>query len=423
VRRDALLALVVLAAGWAATLWLSPFSSDSVNDLYVYRRFSESVLGGALPYRDVLLEYPPLAAPVILLPALFGTGVEVFRAVFAGWTLLLAASVVLLAGALAERTGGSRRTALFASAAMPLVCGAMVRTHFDLAPVALLLGALLALCTERPRLGAILLGAGALTKGFPLFAAGPALAWMYARYSARTALEAAGILAASVAIGCAFALAASPSGALESLHFQTDRPVQVESSPASVLHLLHAAGASDVAPVSSNRSDGLEHPASTALAAGFFGLMTLALVLLTRAVYVRPTTRSLILAALATAPAFAALGKVLSPQYLIWVVPLAALALAWREYPLGIAAVAAIVLTQIEFPTRYPAVVARDQNALMLVGARNLVLLGVVVLSLLALNRPEPAAARSRSPGHRRRPRSAPRSATDPLPTSRTSPG
>jgi uncharacterized membrane protein len=420
VRRDVLLALAVLAAGWAATLWLAPFSSDSVNDLYVYRRFAESVLLGALPYRDVLLEYPPLAAPVILLPALFGTGVEVFRAVFAGWTLLLGASVVLLAGALAERTGGSRRTALFATAAMPLVCGAMVRTHFDLAPVALLLGALLAFCTERPRMGAILLGAGALTKGFPLFAAAPALAWLYARHGRRSALEAGGILAGVVAIGCAFALAASPSGALESLHFQTDRPVQIESTPASVLHLLHAAGASAPTNVSSNRSDGLEHPASPALAAGFFGVMTLALVLFAHAAYARPTTRSLVLAALATAPAFAALGKVLSPQYLIWVVPLAALALAWREWPLGIAATAAILLTQIEFPTRYLDVVAREPGALALVGGRNLVLLGVVLLSLLALNRPERGSALSTSPARRRPPRSAPRSATGPLQRSRT---
>jgi len=153
VRRDALLALLVLAAAWAATLWLSPFDNDRVNDLFVYGQFATPVVHGALPSRDAFLEYPPLAAPAIALPAVLGTGAETFRAAFAGWTLLLAAACVLLTGALAARTGGSRGTALFAVAAAPLLCGAMVRTHFDLAPVALTLGALLLLCQGRPRLG------------------------------------------------------------------------------------------------------------------------------------------------------------------------------------------------------------------------------------------------------------------------------
>ncbi|MGH2801772.1 MAG: hypothetical protein ACRDL4_01840, partial [Thermoleophilaceae bacterium] len=91
-------ALVLLAAGWAATLWVAPWSDESVSDLFVYRTFADSVLGGALPYRDVLLEYPPLAAPAVALPGLAGTGEEAFRAAFAGWTFLLGAAVVLLCG-------------------------------------------------------------------------------------------------------------------------------------------------------------------------------------------------------------------------------------------------------------------------------------------------------------------------------------
>ena len=47
---------------------------------------------------------------------------------------------------------------MLAAAAMPLLCGAMLRTHFDLFPVALLLGGLLLLCRDRPRAGLALLG-------------------------------------------------------------------------------------------------------------------------------------------------------------------------------------------------------------------------------------------------------------------------
>ena len=189
-RRGTAGALLVLAAGWAVSLWVSPFSDERVNDLFVYRTFAAPVLAGELPYRDVFLEYPPLAAPAIALPGLFGTGEEAFRWAFAGWTLLLGAAVVLLCGALAACTGGAARRALLAAALMPFLCGAMVRTHFDLAPVALVLGALLLLITGRERAGLVVLGLGAMTKGYPLVAAPVALAWVWSASGARAALRA-----------------------------------------------------------------------------------------------------------------------------------------------------------------------------------------------------------------------------------------
>jgi hypothetical protein len=95
--------------------------------------------------------------------------------------------------------------------------------------------------------------------------------------------------------------------------------------------------------------------------------------------------RRLVLAALAAVTAFAALGKVLSPQFVIWVLPLGALAFAWRLHALALAVAAAAVLTQVEFPARYFDVVAREALALALVAVRDLVLLAVLALALRAL--------------------------------------
>ena len=99
-----------------------------MNDLFVYRSFAEPLLDGALPYRDIAFEYPPLAAPAIALPGLLGTGEESFRWAFAIWTLAGGAAVVLLCGALARATGGDPRRAMFAAALMPVLCGAL-RAH------------------------------------------------------------------------------------------------------------------------------------------------------------------------------------------------------------------------------------------------------------------------------------------------------
>jgi Glycosyltransferase family 87 len=386
-RRAALLALALLAAGWGLTLWVMPWSDERVNDLSVYRSYAEPVLGGGLPYRDVFSEYPPLASPAIALPGVVGTAEEAFRLAYAGWTLLLATVVVLLCGALARRTGGDRRRALLAAALTPILFGALVRTHFDLAPVALTLAALLLLCSARPRAGMAVLGLGAMTKLFPLVIAPVALAWLVGRGRRREALEGAVALIAVLAALAAAALVASPQGALDAVRYHLDRPVQIESMPAQALLALDHAGLGDALSVASHRSDGILHPAdglvSGVFAAGLVGVIALLVLFAAR----RPDPRSLVLASLAAVTAFAVLGKVLSPQFMIWILPLGALGFAWRMHALAAVTAAAAVLTQLEFPARYFDLVDRETLPLALVALRNAALLAVLALAVWALQR------------------------------------
>ena len=451
-----LASLAVLLAGWAVTLWVLPWSDETVNDLFVYRTFAEPFLSGALPYRDIAFEYPPLAAPVIALPGVVGTGEEEFRWAYAAWTLLGAGAVVVLCGALARTTGGDERRAMIAAALMPLLCGALLRTHFDLFPVALLLGALLLLCHERPRTGLAVLGVGAMTKAFPLVALPIALSWLASRHSKLAWQGALACAAVIVGVGSA-AAAISPQGALDAVRYHLDRPVQVESSPALVLIGLDASGLGEAESISSHRSDGLVHPAADALSWLFVGaFVALVALLCVRFAHggrspagnarAAPDRRELVLASLAAVAGFAVFGKVLSPQFVIWVLPLGALAIAWRLHALAGVVVLVAVLTQVEFPAHYFDVVAREPWAVSTVAARNLALLAVVVLAARALREPgtdrlaserpapvaaagggEPptaspasAAAPPRSPAPRRPPLSPPRSATGPRPRSRS---
>jgi hypothetical protein len=383
VKRAALAALVVLVAGWALTLWVAPWSDQRVNDLFVYRTFAQPVLAGGLPYRDVAFEYPPLAAPAIALPGIAGTGEAAFRWAFALWTLAGAVAVVLLCGALARATGGDARRALVAAALMPLLCGALLRTHFDLFPVALVLAGLLLLCRERPRAGLAVLGLGAMTKLFPLVAVPVALAWLVGRGQRREAWQGALACAAVMAVVAGAAVAVSPGGALDAVRYHLDRPVQVESSPALVLLGLDAAGAGEARSVSSHRSDGLLHPAADAVAALFLAAFVAVVALL--CARTGESARGLVVAALAGCAAFALLGKVLSPQFVIWLLPLGALAFAWRMHALAAAVALAAILTQVEFPAHYFDVVAREPLAVALVALRNLALAAVVALSVREL--------------------------------------
>lgn len=388
-------AAALLAAAWLATFGPGPWADESVNDLHVYRTYAQLFHDGYLPFRDVGFEYPPLAAPLLWLAGLAGVGEEEpYRVAFA--LLMLAAAIVALVacGAIARRTGGSERRALLAFAALPLLAGAMVRTHFDPVPVALALCALAALLAGRAATGFALAGAGAMTKAFPLLVAVVALAWLLGRGEGRAAARGAlALVVTLVALGTAW-VALSPEGAWDAVAYHLDRPVQVESLPAVALYAAAALGLA-AAPehVDSHRSDGLLHPAAGALAASTLALLLVALAATTALAARRPTPRALALAALTAIAAFATFGKVLSPQFLIWVAPLGALAAAWRLWGLAAAVAAALGLTLAEFPARYFDVVGREPLALVIVGARDLVLVAVVALALAALAR-EPRTCR-----------------------------
>jgi hypothetical protein len=255
-------------------------------------------------------------------------------------------------------------------------------------------------------------------KLYPLVMVPVVLAWLSARGQGRAAREGAVALVVVVVLAYGAALALSPSGTLDSLTYHVDRAVQVESTPAVVLRGLDDAGLGTARPDTGHKSDGLDHPAAGAVSAVFGAAMLAAIGLLTRAV--RRTARGpdaardLVLAALAGTVAFACLGKVLSPQYLVWVVPLGALALAWRMPALAAVCAAATLLTLVEFPLHYREVVTRVPWVLAVVAARDVLLIGAVGLALreLALRSPrERAPARTRSTwrARRGRPRPAPR--------------
>ncbi len=412
---------LVLAASFTVTLLPGPWGDESVTDLFLYRSYADLFLDGSLPYRDVAFEYPPLAAPLLGLPALLGSGDDAYRLAFAALALVLAAGLVALVGALARRTGGDPRRAMLAAAAAPLLTGAMLRTHFDLAPVALTLGALLLLVSNRPRAGLAVLGAGVMTKGFPVVVLPVAVTWLAAHGRRREAVEGGAAMALVVIAIAGVAVALSPSGAADAVTYHLDRPVQVESAPALALLALDGLGVGRADVVHSHRSEGVEHPASAAVAALFTALLIGAVALMVAGT-ARPSStadagdgsdaRVLVLGSLAAVTAFATFGKVLSPQFLIWVVPLAALAFAWRMPALAAAATAAIALTLVEFPAHYADVVAREPAALWLVAARNAALALAVALAsraVLISGAPARGSARSRWRVRRGPPRPAPR--------------
>jgi hypothetical protein len=238
-----------------------------------------------------------------------------------------------------------------------------------------------------------------------------ALAWLVGRGQRRFALHGAAAFAGVVVLVGGATLAISPSGAVDAVRYQLDRPVQIESLPATAAGGLDALGLGQVQPVAIHRSDGLEHPAADVLSAAGSLALAAAIALLAAAAARAPDARRLVLASLAAVTAFAAFGRVLSPQYMVWLVPLAALAFAWRMHALAGVTAGAIGLTLAWFPARYFDLVVREPLPLAAVALRNCLLLCVLALAFreLAISPRAAAAGLWRWPARRLRPRPAPR--------------
>jgi hypothetical protein len=378
---------LALAALWAVATTVGPFSDTTVNDLYVYRSYADLLRAGRLPYLDFGFEYPPLAALPLGLAGLAGTGEAPYAVGFA----VLMAGCALVGQQLAARLAGSGRERVVVAwlmALTPIVIGASLRTHFDALPIAIALGALLALSRGRPQLGLALLGVGTMTKLFPGLLAIVALAWLLARGERRAAVRGG---AAFVAVVIAISLPFAGAGYVDSFRFHVDRPVQIESTPASVLFAL---GGSAVTNTSLRpdrfKSNGLDGGHADAVQRVFAVLLVLALSGVVALATRRPDARHLVSCGFAALLAFVALGKVFSPQYVIWLAPFAACAWTWGQRTVALLVGAAIVLTHVEFPSRYFDLIDERQDVILIVAARNALLLAALVALAARLARPRP---------------------------------
>ena len=389
--------LLLLIASWTALHgWF--FAESQISDLPVYIKYGNRIAAGDVPYRDFRVEYPPAALPVFAAPALghAPSTFDSYRRVFET-LMFLAAAFGLLAVWQALRclgTGLARTVGVLVVAGLaPLALGSVVLSRFDLWPAAICVGAVAALVCGRPRLGLALLGLGVATKLWPGVVVPFALVYVWRREGRRIALAAGGWFAAVLAAWVLPFLILSPSGLWHSVSGQLTRPLQIESLGSSFLLVAHRFGL-EITMRSSHGSQNLDGtvPYAIGVAQTVLQLAVLAALFAAFTRLRTPMPDDFVRYAAAAGVAFVALGKVLSPQFLIWLVPLVPLVRGRR----GLVATAllgcAAVLTQIWFPYRYWSLaLAFDPLSSWLVFARDLMLLAL--LAVLAWPKTAPSRA------------------------------
>ena len=371
--------LLVLSAG------LAPDLREGSNDLYLYRETGESILQGEVPYRDFFIEYPPGSLPVFIPPALFSASQASFIDLFSLEMTLTLAATLLLTALGARRLRGARvwvlPAATFALAALLLYPVAV--TRYD-AVVALTLG----LAVFFAALGGRYLPLAYASLGFGTAAkVVPALALLPLALTRRGALRGCAVFLAVVALSIVpFALFGG-RGLLQSFAYQAGRGLQVESLAASVL-MFFRTGESIV----------FEHGAfevrgeGAGLATSLSPVLTLLLLVVTGVAMWLEFRRCGGLGvgafprhAAALILAFMLGSRVLSPQYMIWLLPLVPLS-AGGFVGVIICALflAACFTTTLVFPFHYAELLSFRYPGPELLLARNLLLV-ILWITMLAV--------------------------------------
>ena len=389
-------AIALFVVSWTL-LHVGFYTHKQLIDTPVYQRYGNAIADGKVPYRDFAVEYPPGALPVFALPGLAepGRNQEVstgFRRSFE--TLMwLCGAAALAAMAVVLRT--LRRStvnvwaALCLAAIAPLLLGSVILSRFDLWPAALVAAALAALVSGRLRLGHALLGLGVAAKLYPAVFVPLAVAFVWKRAGRREALTCLALGLGVVAAVFAPFVILSPGGVWQSLSVQLTRPLQVESLGSALLLVGHHVFGVGVTGETSHGSENLAGSAADWLALLSTVLQAGVLIWIWAAfARGRGDAEALVRSTAAALCAFIAFGKVLSPQFMIWLIPIVPLVRGRRGLGASALLGIALVLTQIWFPFRYFRLSLNFEAGLSWVLlARDLTLVALVAMLVVTLGR------------------------------------
>lgn len=299
------------------------FRGAKFRDLHVYREYGDALLAGHIPYRDFFVEYPPGAIPLFAAPSLAPHGA--YEAIFKVLMMLCCLGAIYFVTFVLAREGADRlrigAAAVFL-ALVPIALGPVSLNTYDAWPALLSVAAVAALVTGRDRTALALLGVAAAAKLYAVLLVPLALVWIWrqrGRGAAAPAL-AAFVVAAAVLVVPWFAL--SPRGVWHSIHSQTGRALHTESLGASVLLVADRLGAYDAHVVRAEPAVSRDLAGSLPDALATLGaVLAVAAALVPALIALRRRVEPGLLFA-ASVAGFLAFTKVLSPQYLVWLIPL-----------------------------------------------------------------------------------------------------
>jgi hypothetical protein len=401
---------LALAGYWAASrlvmigMLRSGKAEQAIEVHRTYFGWYEVLRHGHFPVGDVTWQYPPGAALAMLAPGLlpFLTYLQAFAVLMLVTDAVTQAALVRVS---LRRNGGVHRGRSTAGAwmwalSMPLLLG-MPFGRYDLPVTALAMAALL-LMPSRPRFGGALAGIGAMVKVWPALVVlgaprgrGTRQAWTSMCVSAAVLL---------VVLATVF------DGALDFLTAQRGRGVEIESLGGSTLQVARELGWPGEVEMHYGSLEFLgPHVDLIARVSLLLTAVAFGWLLLWRFRARRWTPALPYDAALTAVLLFTVTSRVISPQYLIWLIGLASVCLTVRgtsQRPVAVVVLLTAAVTTIDYPLFFDAMIKGGWQPALVIVARNGLLLTASLWSAARLWRASvsPLPALQEAPQTRRGP-------------------
>ncbi|MCQ2070175.1 MAG: glycosyltransferase 87 family protein [archaeon] len=328
---------VFLAAVLVTVVQSTDIISSVIDGYYPY---ADAMFHGIVPYsQDIIYyetgepvlkgwEYPSAAYLFLFIPRMFGWTPETYQVAFVAMVVVFLVIGLWAMVRLSKRIGYSTsKTVLFYSASM-IIMAEMVLDRFDIIPAVLTVVAIMFLVEDRPLSAFSVLSLAMMVKLYPVLLFPVFVLYMADKgdYKGIAKGFAAYVVTALVCLVPIYLMGANP---LAFMGYHTERLLEIESLPASVLEFLAIFDMADVTVVFSNGSDNITGPLADALAGVMFPIAAVAEVCL-YILYAFKVFRGpkgccedrLFIMSFLSVWAFVCISSVLSGQYVIWLIPL-----------------------------------------------------------------------------------------------------
>jgi hypothetical protein len=357
---------------------LASLNARSQGDIKLYHSDADAIVGGQLAYRDILIEYPPYAIAVFLLPRLLAS--DNYTGVFMLLVLLcdfLLKGLLLLIGWSHTKSLRGLNPLFCYCAAVPWIRYFYLQ-RFDVWPALTTIVALWLFSIEKPGWSGCAMAVGIGIKVYPaVFMPQLMVLAIYQRKARR-------FLMGSVLGLLPMLLLSFVVPWWRFVYFQGDRGLQCESLVASIIWMAKNLGLTDGRWVWMKRWFEVQGTLASELlpwARGLFVIAvasSVAIACLAAARCPKPSVARLARLLLFPLLGFVAFNQVLSPQFMVWLLPLAALSTLEEGSWMVLGIPLATMLTPIIFPS-FTGNYGRGLNSFetVVLLARNGILVGV----------------------------------------------
>jgi uncharacterized membrane protein len=379
------LVLIVIFGALFQTLYTIKFSSTGL-----YFSYANQVMHGSLPYRDFSMEYPPFSLFFFILPRLFASSYIGYAVLFQIEVVIFSLIGLYIIHDVALRLGQAPWKMLTVYTVAILAMGPITGQQYDIFPAVLVLLAVYSFWRGMHEISWVLLALGTLCKIFPVVIAPIFLIYYIRNHEYRyIGSGALAFLVTSLVVLLPF-LILSPHGLWSIYTYHDQRGIQLESTYSAFLLLadklglvtLHASFAFGSWNVSGSIENELTKLSTFILL--FFLLLAYIFVYINtrqgKVEVMQAAGYSLlsVLIVLITS-------KILSPQYLIWLIPLIPFATGRWRYAVWTIFVIIGGLTYLIFPHFYDQLIGFDSAVVAALLIRDILLILMACLVAVSL--------------------------------------